>query len=171
VNHRLKARAVTRAPFFALLALVLGAPATGAQRETPTPSPTLLSGSEISVTESGGIAGRVHAVRLSAASGRVDVEYRAREVAAAAAPFTGSLAADRYVALWRELETAGVWDIRSPKPTSGADLIQTELRIRVGETSHVVRWDEAQNLTPELRRLAEVARRALAAGRDAAFSR
>jgi hypothetical protein len=172
VKVRPKARAdVTRAPSFALLALAVATAASGGQRGTPTPTPTLLSGSEISVTESGGIAGRVHAVRLSAASGRVDVEYRAREVAVSAAPFTGSLPADRYVALWRELETARVWDIRSPKPTSGADLIQTELRIRLGETSHVVRWDEAQVLTPELRRLADVARRALAAGRESAFSR
>ena len=131
----------------------------------------LLSSSEISVTESGGIAGRVHSVRLTASSARVDVEYRAREVPAATPPFTGSFPHDRYIALWRELEVANVWDSPTPKPTRGADLIRTELRIRIGESNRLVSWDDGSAVTPEIRRLAEVARRALAAGREAVFSR
>jgi hypothetical protein len=113
----------------------------------------------------------VHSVRLSATAGKVDVEYRAREAPPAAPPFTGSLPTDRYIALWRELEKAGIWEVPSAKPTAGADLIQTELRIRLGDSSRVVRWDDAQTLTTEIQGLAAVARRALAAGRESAFSR
>lgn len=160
----------TRAPLFTIFGLVIGAALVTAV-QGPASEAALLAGSEISVTESGGIAGRVHSVRLTASSGRVNVEYRAREVPVATPPFTGSLPNDRYIALWRELEAAKVWDTHTPKPTSGADLIRTELRLRVGESSWLVSWDDGSGLTPEIRRLAEVARRALAAGRESAFSR
>jgi hypothetical protein len=137
----------------------------------PASRAALLADSEISVTESGGIAGRVHAVRLVASAGRVDVEHRSREAPPSAPPLTGSLEVDRYVALWRELEAAGIWQIRSPKPTRGADLIQTEVRVRLGEASHVVNWDDAGVLAPDVRTVAEIARRALAAGRGTASAR
>ena len=131
----------------------------------------MLAGSEISVTESGGIAGRVHSVRLTASSGKVSVEYRAREVPPSTPAFTGTLAAERYIALWRDLEAAKVWEIKSPKATPGADLILTEFRVRIGESRRLVSWDDGSGVTPDLRPLAEVARRALAAGRESALSR
>jgi hypothetical protein len=137
----------------------------------PAPTTALLSGSEISVVESGGIAGRVHAVRLVAADGRVDVEYRAREAPVSAPPFAGTLERDRYVALWRQLEAARVWDIQSPAPTRGADLVHFEVRIRLGESARVVRWNEVGEHTLEIRNLAEIAHRLLAVGRETAFAR
>jgi hypothetical protein len=143
----------------------------GQAQQVPAPNAVLLSGSEISVTESGGIAGRTHATRLVASEGRVAVEYRAREVPVSAPPFMGTLEGDRYVALWRELEAIHIWDIRSPEPRAGADLVYREVRIRLGESGHVVRWDEAGELTPEIRRLSETARRVLEAGRQSAFAR
>jgi hypothetical protein len=159
----------TRAPLLALLTFAFG-PVVMAQ-QGPAPAAALTSGSEIAVTESGGIAGRVHSVRLTASSGQVAVEYRAREAPPSGPPFAGSLPTERYIALWRELEAGRIWDIKSAKRTSGADLISTEVRIRLGETSHVVRWDDGQELTTAIRRLSEVARRALAAGRETAFSK
>ncbi|MGB2717235.1 MAG: hypothetical protein WBC51_23840 [Vicinamibacterales bacterium] len=138
---------------------------------SPATQAVLLSDSEISVTESGGIAGRVHAVRLVVSAGRVNVEYRAREAPPSAPPRTGSLEVDRYTALWRELEAARLWEIHSPAPARGADLIHTELRVRLGETSHVVGWDDGGELPPEIRRLAEIGRRILAAGRESAATR
>jgi hypothetical protein len=147
------------------------APAVAPRVQKPASEAALLAGSEISVTESGGIAGRVHSVKLTASSGKVSVEYRAREVPPNTPAFTGALAAERYIALWRDLEAADVWEMQSPKPTRGADLIQTEFRIRLGESSRLISWDDGGAVTPEIRRLAEVARRALAAGRDSAFSR
>ena len=159
-----------RALLFSLLAFLIGpALVTGAQQ--PASEAALLAGSEISVTESGGIAGRVHSVRLTASSGRVSVEYRAREVPPNTPAFTGALATERYIALWRDLESANVWEVHNPKPTAGADLILTEFRARIGESSRLVSWDDGSAVTPEIRRLAEVARRALAAGRESAFSR
>ena len=159
----------SRAPLFAILVLV--APAVAASVQKPASQAALLAGSEISVTESGGIAGRLHSVRLTASSGTVSVEYRAREVPPNTPSFSGTLAAERYIGLWRDLEAANVWEIRSPRPTSGADLIQTEFRVRLGESSRLISWDDGGAVTPEIRRLAEVARRALAAGRESAFSR
>jgi uncharacterized protein (DUF2252 family) len=141
------------------------------QQQVPAPEVVLLSDSEISVTESGGFAGRVHAVRLTGSNGQVGVEYRAREAGASAPAFTGSLGADRYVTLWRELEAAHIWQIESPKPTAGADLINHEVRIRLGESARVVRWDTARELPPEIRRLSEIADRVLNAGRESAFAR
>lgn len=154
------------------VALPRGAASAAAQpSQAPAPVAAVLSSSEISVVESGGIAGRVHSVRLVAANGRVGVEYRAREAPATARPFTGTLDQERYVALWRQLEESSVWSTRSPARTRGADLVQVELRVRLGETVHLVRWDEASQQTPGIRDLPETARRALAAGRESAFTR
>ena len=139
-------------------------------RQDSAPAAVVLSSSEISVVESGGIAGRVHSARLVATDGRVAVEYRAREARASARPFTGTLDPERYVALWRELEMARVWSIKSPAPTRGADRVQVEVRIRLDETVHAVRWDEAGQAR-ELQDLSEAARRVLAAGRESAFTR
>lgn len=171
MKSRTKARAtVPRAPLLAILTLAVGPAALGSVQQ-PTPPAALLSGSAISVTESGGIAGRVHSTRLTASSGRVDVEYRAREAPVSAPPLTGSLPAERYVALWRDLEAADVWNTQSSKPSRGADLIATELRIRLGDTSRVIRWDDGVEVTPEIRRLSDIARRVLSAGRESAFTR
>jgi hypothetical protein len=162
--------ASSRAPLFAVLVLLVP-PAVAASVQTPASEAALLAGSEISVTESGGIAGRVHAVKLTASSGKVSVEYRAREVPPNTPAFTGTLATERYIALWRDLEAANVWEVQSRKPSRGADLIQTELRIRLGESSRLISWDDGGAVAPQIRRLVEVARRALAAGRESAFSR
>jgi hypothetical protein len=141
------------------------------QPKTPGSADAILSASEISVIESGGIAGRVHAVRLAAAVGKVAVEYRPREARPTAAPFAGTLEADRYVALWRDLEAARVWEAESPPPTRGADLIHVELRVRLGDSGRVVGWDEGPAQPAAIRQLAEAARRVLAAGRATAYQR
>jgi hypothetical protein len=143
----------------------------GQPPQVPAPDATVLSGSEISVVESGGITGRVESARLVAGSGRIDVEYRARVAPPSTPPFTGTLESARYVALWRELEAGRVWEANSPKPTIGSDLVQVELRIRLGASGRVVRWNVEGVLTPEIRRLAEIASQVLTAGRASAFER
>jgi hypothetical protein len=139
--------------------------------QDPASTAALLASSEIAVVESGGIAGRVHSARFVAADGRVSVEYRPREVSAVAAPFTGAIEPEPFVALWRQLEKAGVWNVRSSAAGKGADLVQVELRIRSGDRAHVVRWDDAALQKKEFGDLAEAARRALALGGAAAFAR
>jgi hypothetical protein len=131
----------------------------------------VLSGSEISVVESGGIAGRVHSARLVATDGRVTVEYRPPDPRASSGSFSGTLESNRYVALWRELENASVWSIASPKPTVGSDIVTVELRIRIGESARAIRWDTVREQQPDVRKVAEAARRVLAAARDSAFAR
>lgn len=180
---RTRARVVTRrVPVLTTIACAVGMAAVTAapqgsnadrlaSDQGPAAPAALLSGSEISVTESGGIAGRVHSVRLTASSGRVEVQYRSRAAPRTAPAGTGSLSTERYLAFWRELEAAKIWDMASPRPTSGADLMQTELSVRVGESSHVVRWDEGHQLAPDVRRVAEIARRLLAAGPDTSSPR
>jgi hypothetical protein len=165
------------------LALAVGlgcGPAIGMQSAAPpaavpaqdaAPAAAVLSSSEVSVVESGGIAGRIHSARFVAADGHVSVEYRPREVPVTAAPFTGTLEPEPYVALWRQLESAGVWNVRSGAAGKGADLVQVEVRIRIGDRAHVVRWDESSLQTKEFRDLAEAARRVLALGGAAAFAR
>jgi len=163
------------------LALSLGCgPAIAMQSAAPTPAlpaqdaapaATVLSSSEVVVVESGGIAGRIHSARFVAADGRVSVDYHPREVPAAAAPFIGAIEPERYVALWRQLEAARVWAVRSGAAGKGADLVQVEVRIRIGDRAHVVRWDESALQTTEFRDLAEAARRVLALGGAAAFAR
>lgn len=137
----------------------------------PAPIAALQSDSEISVVESGGITGRMHTVRLVAGGGRVAVEYRPRTALPSAPVLAGTLELDRYVALWRELENGGVWNVQAPQPTKGADLVYVELRVRLGESARVLRWDEGATRTAEIRKLAETAARVLSAGRDSAFVR
>ena len=98
-------------------------------------------------------------------------QYRPRETPATGPPFAATLEPERYVALWRQLEAVRVWDIRSAAPTRGADLVSVEVRVRLGESAHVVRWDEAGQQTREIRDLADIARRLLAVGREVAFAR
>jgi len=153
-----------------LLAQRASAPASGVSQDA-APAPAVLAGSEIAVVESGGIMGRIHSAHFVAADGRITVEYRAPEVRASGAPFTGTIEPERYLALWRQLEAARVWSMRSAAPTRGADLIQVEVRLRLGDAAHVVRWDEANQQTKEVRELGDIVRRALALGREATFSR
>jgi hypothetical protein len=172
---------VNSAPLHALLLALWGAAVAGvgsgaaqppsAPPPVPAPLEQVLEASEISVIESGGVAGRVHAVRLAAVRGRVAVEYRPREASVSAPPFAGTLEPDRYVLLWRDLESAGVWDASSPRPARGADLIRTEIRVRIGESGRVVAWDEAPSFPLSIRELAEVAQRVFAAGRSVAYTR
>jgi hypothetical protein len=164
----------------ALSLLVASAPAMSMQRGAdapaqaprgPAPVAALQAGSEISVVESGGITGRMHSVRLVAGGGRVSVEYRPRTALPSAPALMGTLELDRYVALWRELEQADVWNVPAPQGTKGADLVHVEIRVRVGESARVLRWDEGAIQTAAIRKLAETASRVLAAGRDSAFVR
>jgi len=153
------------------IAMQSAAPPAALPAQDAAPAAAVLSSSEIAVVESGGIAGRIHSARFVAADGRVSVEYRPREVSAAVAPFTGAIESERYVALWRQLESAGVWNVRSGVAGKGADLVQVELRIRLGDRAHVVRWDESAPQTKEFRDLAEAARGVLTVGGAAAFAR
>jgi len=153
------------------IAMQSAAPPAALPVQDAAPAAAVLSSSEIAVVESGGIAGRIHSTRFVAADGRVSIEYRPRDVPATAAPFTGAIEPERYVELWRQLESAGVWNVRSGAAGKGADLVQVEVRIRIGDRSHIVRWDESALQTKEFRDLAAAARRALALGGAAAFAR
>ena len=139
--------------------------------QAPAPDSAVLADSEITVVESGGIAGRIHSVRLVATDGRIQIEYRAPEARTAAAPFTGTIEPRPYLDLWRQLEAAGAWRVESPPPTRGADLTQVDVRIRLAAVAHAVRWDEGSQQATALRPLGEVTRRALALGRQATFAR
>jgi hypothetical protein len=143
------------------------APQASIPPQVPAPAATVLSGSEIVVVESGGIAGRIHSVRLLASDGRVDVEYRPPGNRAG---FTGAIESERFLSIWRQFEEAGIWSMRSPAPTKGADLAQVEVRIRLADTIQTVRWDEL-NQTVDVRGLAKIAREALALGQQATMSR
>lgn len=167
----MRALPVTAAMAMSVVLSATQPPASTKPSPPPAPLEQVLEASEISVIESGGVIGRVHAVRLVAAGGRIAVEYRPREALATAPPFAGTLEADRYVSLWRDLERARVWDTPSPKPTRGADLIRTEIRVRIGESGRVVAWDEAPSPSLVIRQLAEAAQRVLAAGRTVAYTR
>jgi hypothetical protein len=133
----------------------------------PAPAATVLTGSEIVVVESGGITGRIHSVRLFASDGRVQVEYRPPGNRAG---FTGAIESERFLSIWRKFEEAGIWSMRSPAPTKGADLAQVEVRIRLAETTQTIRWDEL-NQAMDVRGLATIAREALALGQQATMSR
>lgn len=137
----------------------------------PTPRPAdaeVLSGSELYYSESGGIAGRVHEATLTATGGRVSVSYRPGTSGAAGAALSGTLPAARYLELWRESERIGAWSLPStPPPAGGADMIQHELRLRLGTQSHRVSWIEGNSALQEA---SAFGRRLLDAARDVAMN-
>jgi hypothetical protein len=127
----------------------------------------VLSSSEIRLVESGGLTGRSREARLVANEGRVTVEYRSFTAPAKAT----ELPSDRYLALWRELEQADVWRIADPRRTQGADLVESELHLRLGlMRAHRIRWDET-SMEPRIHRLMEIARRILSTAREATSAR
>lgn len=130
----------------------------------------VLADSEMEYTESGGFAGRVHQARLAARGGRVDVEYRPAE-SPQAPVVRGTLEANRYTELWREAERIGIWTMTSAPKSSGADMIECELRVRLGTRSHAVRWQAGAPGTSSLARAAELGGRILAAAREVTLER
>ena len=137
-----------------------------------TAATALLNDSEIHYIESGGIAGRVHEARFKAANGRVTVEYRAPDLQFPEGLQAGTVDNDAYLALWREAERLDLWTLASGRPSRGADVVQSELRLLQGTRMHEARWDEEHASSSErLRTTASWARRVLAVAREYAANR
>ncbi len=145
--------------------------AAGQAPAGPAPRPSdaeVLSSSELHYSESGGIAGRVHEATLTAAGGRVSVSYRPDRSGVGDVPQSGTLPAPRYLELWREAERMDAWSLTSRRPPAGgADMIQQELRLRLGTRSHSVSWVEGSEA---LREASAFGRRILDAARDVALN-
>jgi hypothetical protein len=135
----------------------------------PTESP--LKDSEIRYSESGGIAGRVREARFTASDGKVIAEYGGPDLRAPQGLQAGNVENDAYVALWREAERLDLWAVTSPAPSKGADLVQSELTIRQGSRSKVIRWDETSASSDRLRDAAAWAQRVVAVAREHAALR
>jgi hypothetical protein len=54
----------------------------------------------------------------------------------------GTMDRDQYLALWNEAARIGFWTLVPPKKSSGADLIESELGLRLGSKSQVVAWND-----------------------------
>jgi hypothetical protein len=145
--------------------------AAGQVPPAPTARPTdaeVLSSSELHYSESGGIAGRTHAATLTATGGRVAVSYRPDRSGVGDALLSGTLPANRYLELWRDAERIDAWSLASARPPAGgADMIQQELRLRLGTRSHRVTWVEASEA---MREASAFGRRMLEAAREVAMN-
>ncbi len=145
--------------------------AAGQAPSGPAPRPSdadVLSSSELHYSESGGIAGRVHEATLTATGGRVSVSYRPDRSGPADVALSGTLPAPRYLELWREAERMDAWSLASNRgPAGGADMIQHELRLRLGTRSHRVSWVEGVSA---MRDASAFGRRILEAARDVALN-
>jgi hypothetical protein len=130
-----------------------------------------LKDSEIRYTESGGIAGRVREARFTARDGKVIAEYGGPDLRAPEGLQAGNVENDAYVALWREAERLDLWTLASPAASKGADLVQSELTIRQGSRSKVIRWDETAAASDRLRDAAAWAQRVLEVAREYAALR
>ena len=139
-------------------------------RASQTVDPAVLTSSEMEYTESGGLMGRTQQVRYVAKGGRVEVEYRP-----AGRPqdpvLRGMLEADRYMEFWREAERIGIWTMSTPPKSAGADMVESELRVRLPTKSHAVRWQIGAPGAPALTSAAELGRRMLAAAREVTLER
>jgi hypothetical protein len=153
-----------------LVATVTCAGQTGPSRVEAPSAEALLKDSGIHYVESGGIAGRVTEAQFEAVGARVTAGYRGPDLHAPEGLQKGTVDNDAYVALWREGERLNLWTIQAPRRGGGADLIESELRIRQGTRSHVIRWNETTATSDEVRDVAAWARRVLAVAREyAAF--
>ena len=146
-----------------VLATILACAAgqTSPDRVRPAEEAAVLANSEMEYTDSGGFAGRVHRARLVATAGRVTVEYRPAEPSQMAL-LRGTLEPNRYMELWREAERIGVWTMSSPPKSPGADMIESELRVRLDARSHVVRWQPEAAVPASVAGAVELGRRILA---------
>ena len=145
--------------------------ATGQSPAGPTgrpPDAEVLSSSELHYSESGGIAGRVHEATLTATGGRVSVSYRPDRSGFGDAVLSATLPAPRYLELWRETERIDAWSLPSARPPAGsADMIQQELRLRLGTRSHRAIWTEG---SAAMREASAFGRRMLEAAREVAMN-
>jgi hypothetical protein len=133
-------------------------------------SSAVLKDSEIQYVESGGIAGRLTEAHFKAADGKVTAGYRGPDLRAPEGMQVGNVENDAYLALWREADRLNLWTIQNPPKASGADLIDSELRIRQGPRTHVIRWNEGSMSASKMGDVAAWARRVLAVAREyAAF--
>jgi hypothetical protein len=150
--------------------LACAAGQTSPDRVSVAPEAAVLAGSELEYAESGGLAGRIHHARLVASGGRVDVEYRPAESRQAGIQ-RGTLEASRYIELWREAERIGIWGMTSARRSRGADLMESELKVRLDSKTHSVRWQPEGSGPPALAGANELGRRILAAAREATLLR
>ena len=125
-----------------LLAVAASSGQTASVRLDQQSEKAILSDSEISYSESGGFAGRTRETRLIASRGVVTAEFRPAGSASTTPMLTTSVERDQYLALWEEAERIGIWTLVSPKKTPGADLVESELRVRLGLKSRVIRWND-----------------------------
>jgi hypothetical protein len=149
-----------------LLATATCAGQTGPGSVGSSPNASLVNDSEIRYVESGGIAGRVHEAHFKASDGKVIVEYGGADLRAPTGLQAGNVENDAYLALWREAERLNLWTLASPAPSKGADFIQSELTIRHGSRSKVIRWDDESASAGRLRDVAAWAKRVLAMARQ-----
>jgi hypothetical protein len=101
----------------------------------------------------------------------VKVEYQPAEPQAMRRTFTGTLEPDKYIELWRDLERSRVWEMASSTKSRGADVLEYELRLRLGLSRHTVRWDEGNEASDAIRRTAELGRRLLGVARTVTMER
>lgn len=133
-------------------------------------SSAVLKDSEIQYVESGGIAGRTTEAHFKAADGKVTAGYQGPDLRAPEGMQVGNVESDAYLALWREADRLNLWIVKNPPKASGADLIESELRIRLGSRSHAIRWNEGSMSAGKMSDVAAWARRVLAVAREnAAF--
>ena len=154
-----------------LLATATCAGQAGPGSVAPSPTASPLKDSEIRYVESGGIAGRVHEAHFKATDGKVIAEYGAPDLRAPTGLQAGNVENDAYLALWREAERLDLWTLKDPAPSKGADMIQSELQIRLGSRSKVIRWDDEGAASGRLRDVAAWAKRVLATAREYAANR
>ena len=149
-----------------LLALAACSAQTAPSRVDQAAEAAVLADSEIHYRESGGFAGRVEEARLVASGGSVTIEYRASGLPPTTPmPSGGAMDKDEYLKLWNEAARIGFWTLVPPKKSSGADLIESELLLRLGSKSHQVEWNDGGTVgVGEIARLGqrifEAARRA-----------
>jgi hypothetical protein len=103
---------------------------------------SLLRDSELRYEITGGFAGLVRGAALKASDAKVTVEYRPDQSPSKPSK-TGTLAIKDYLALWWDLERAGLWELRAgTESEAGGDLFQHRLSARVGPKVHDFTWTE-----------------------------
>jgi hypothetical protein len=149
------------------MAAICGAGAS----QGPSKEAELLSDSELVYESSGGIAGVVRSAKLVARAGQVTAEYSAKEGRSIVGPQNGPLEPSAYLELWREAERLQIWTLEVPAKAKGADEMQHEMRVRVGERRHAVSWSGSDRPSPSEQNAVLIGQRILALARDAAALR
>jgi hypothetical protein len=102
----------------------------------------LLADSAMRFESSGGIAGFVSGATLVAKDGVVSVEYRAPFGRLTTAPRRGTISADAYLALWKDVLQSGLPSLPSTSEPDarGADRIRNVFEVRRGPAATTLIW-------------------------------